>query len=166
MGAQQRCLVPWFPGQRGRRLKHGAQTCQEQRKGHSTFLLLCFKIFQSFTLSKAPWKRQKLPCVHSPFEFRADQWLFILSEASDGFSPNSSRQRSHRWTWHNMCCTELRRGTRLEQVRNRLPWSHREYNYLMTAICQFYRLQCQRNIACDSGNKAGLKWLFSTENQS
>lgn len=54
--------------------------------------------------------------------------------------------------------TELGVGTGVEQVRNRLPWSPREYNYLMTAIYPFYSLQCQGNIACDSGNKSSLNW--------
>lgn len=54
--------------------------------------------------------------------------------------------------------TELGVGTGLQQVRNWLPWSPREYNYLMTAIYPFYSLQYQGNIACNSGNKSSLNW--------
>lgn len=54
--------------------------------------------------------------------------------------------------------TEMGVGTGLEHVRNWLPWSPREYNYLMTAIYPFYSLQCQGNIACGSGNKSSLNW--------
>lgn len=86
--------------------------------------------------------RNCLVCIRLLKAGQVNDCLFILREASDGFSPNSNRQCFHHWTWHDMHHTELGGGTGLEQVRNWLLWPQREPNYLTTAIYQLYSLQC------------------------